>query len=67
MNEKNLIKRIRQVEEHIKILEESEMDDVLRKERIERNKLLRRFYEKKLRDLKWNWLLKGNDIKTLLN
>ena len=67
MNEKNLVKRIRQLGEQINILERSKMDDTLRKEHIRRNESLIKYYIRKLKDLKWKWLLKGGDIEDLLN
>lgn len=67
MNEKNLIKYIRQLEEQIKTLEEVENSDVTHKEILERNKSLKQYYIRKLKDHKWEWILKGGDINTLLN
>jgi len=67
MNEKNTIKRIRQLKQQIKTLEEVEMDDTTRTELIERNRGLISYYTRKLKDLKWNWILGGNDIETILN
>jgi len=67
MNEKTLIKRIKQIKEQIVLLEEANMDDVTRKEHIERNEHLSKMYLRKLKDLKWNWLLRGGDINELIN
>jgi hypothetical protein len=67
MNETSLIKRIRQVESQIKALEEVSMDETLRKQRIEENKELRKYYTRLLKDLKWKWILGGNTIETILN
>ena len=58
MNEKNLLKRIRQIEDHMNELEKAEIDDTTRDELIKRNKVLRRYYQLKLKDLKWDLLLK---------
>ena len=67
MNQKNLIKRIRQLESQINILESCDMDETLRKQRIEENKELKKYYLRELKDLKWKWILSGNDIETILN
>jgi hypothetical protein len=67
MNEKNLIKRIRQVESQIGVLEELDMDETLREELIERNKESKKYYIRLLKDLKWKWILDGNNIETILN
>ena len=67
MNEQNLIKRIRQLEDHLKELEKAEMDDTTRNEIIERNQVLKKYYIRKLKDHKWNWILQGGDIDILLN
>ena len=66
MNQKNLIKRIRQLESQINILESCDMDETLRKQRIEENKELKKYYLRELKDLKWKWILSGNDIETIL-
>ena len=67
MNEKNLIKRIRQLHEQINILEESTLDDAQRKELVARNKDMIKYYTRKLKDLKWNFILKGGEVDDLLN
>ena len=65
MNEKNLLKRIRQIEDHMNELEKAEIDDTTRDELIKRNKVLRRYYQLKLKDLKWDLLLKLGANKSL--
>ena len=67
MQEKNLIKYIRQVENQIKDLREASMDDALRKEHIERNTILRKYYTRQLKQLKWDWLLTGNSVESLFD
>ena len=67
MNQKNLVKYIRQVENQIMALREANMDETLRDERIKENVILRKYYTRQLTQLKWNWLLWGNDIETIIN
>ena len=67
MNEGNLIKRIKQIAEQVEVLETVEMDDVMRKELIEKNNTLKKYYIRKLKDLKWNFLLNGGDIRDVIN
>ena len=74
MNEKNIIKCIRELQDQINILEElDEKEEYVNyskkqlQEIIDRNKRLKKQYIRRLKDLKWNWILKGNDINTLLN
>ena len=55
MNENNLVKRIIQIEDQILLLEETDMDDTLRKEYIDRNIKLKEYYKLQLRDIKWNY------------
>lgn len=57
MNEGRLIKRIRQLEDHIKELEEREGDDTLRKDIINRNQILIKYYRLQLKEIKWRVLL----------
>lgn len=74
MNEKNVIKAIKQLQNQINTLEElNEKDEYINytkkevQDIIDRNEGLKNIYMRRLRDLKWNWLLRGNDIKTILN
>ena len=67
MKDKNLVKRIKQIEEQIRILETLEEDDSLRKSWLERYKLLRKTYTRQLKEVKWNWILSGGKIEDYLN
>ena len=67
MKDINLVKRIKQIEGQIKTLETMEGDDSLRKDWIEKYKLLRREYTRQLKTIKWRWILDGGNIEDYLN
>ena len=68
MNEKNLLKHIRLIEEQIKILNEEDMKDTIREELIKRNETVRKYYQLKLKELKWDLLLRmGRNEETISN
>ncbi len=52
MNQGNLVKRIKQLGTQIEIIEASSLDETLREEWIENKKALRKYYVKRLRELK---------------
>lgn len=51
MNEKNYLKYIKLLEEQVEVLEKSNLDDVIRKEQLERNKIIIRYYTNKIKTL----------------
>ena len=61
MNQKNLIKRIQQIQSQINELEQAKMDDTIRKEWLEGKEELKKYYNRQLKDLKWNLILSSSE------
>ena len=62
--QRSLVKRIQQIQEQIGILEECQYDETLRKELIEQKQVLKKYYTRKLKNLKWNLILKNFEVHT---
>jgi predicted transposase YbfD/YdcC len=71
LQQKNLIKRIQQLQWQINKLEEVEMDETVKEDIIKDRRELKKYYQRELKKLKWNFLLsldnEGGDEDAKLN